>query len=86
MKKIMVEFNLVLENSRLKEDIGIEQLHFSKCTFNILSTEYYRESLDDNGDPEPYTTVITDTNLILCLDITYDAFDKLYKKLSNENE
>ncbi len=39
----MVEFNLVLENSRLKEDLGIEHLHFSKCTFNIANIEYFRE-------------------------------------------
>lgn len=82
----MVEFNLVLENSRLKEDIGIEQLHFSKCTFNMLSIEYYRESLDSNGDPEPYTTIVTDTGLLLCLDVEYKDFDKLYKNVINEDE
>lgn len=85
-KAIMVEFNLVLENSKLKEDLGIENLQFSKCTFNILNVEYFRESLDSQGDPEPYTIAILDTGLTLCLDITYNDFKKLFIKTVEENE
>ncbi len=79
-KIVMVEFNLVLENSRLKEDLGIENLHFSKCTFNIANIEYFRESLNGDGEAEPYTVAILDTGSILCLDITYENFKKLYTK------
>jgi hypothetical protein len=79
-KIVMVEFNLVLENSKLKEDMGIESLQFSKCTFNIANVEYFRESLDSDGEVEPYTMVILDTGSVLCLDITYEDFKKLYKK------
>lgn len=81
----MVEFSLVLENSRLKEDMGIESLTFSKCCFNILAVDYYRESFDDEGNVEPYTVVVLDTNRQLTLDLPYTEFKKIYaKKILNE--
>ena len=84
-KVVMVEFNLVLENSRLKEDLGIEHLHFSKCTFNLLTVDYYRESFDGEGEIEPYTVVILDTGILLTVDIPYNEFKKIYtKKILNE--
>jgi len=84
-ERVMVEFRLVLENSRLKEDMGIESLTFSKCSFNILAVEYYRESFDDDGNLEPYTVAILNTGLQLTLDLPYDQFKKIYtKKISNE--
>lgn len=86
MKSIIVEFNLVLENSRLKEDMGIEQLMFSKCSFNMLDVEYFRESLSADGDAEPYTVVGLETGLILCLDVTYEEFKILFKKAIEKNE
>lgn len=76
----MLEFNLVLENSRLKEDIGIEVLHFAKCMFNILDVEYYRESFDDEGNVEPYTVIILDTGIQISLDIPYEEFKDIYRK------
>lgn len=87
MKKvIIVEFNLVLENTKLKEDMGIESLQFSKCSFNILNVEYFRESLDSNGEIEPYTVVVLETGLSLCLDIEYEKFKRLFIKTIEENE
>lgn len=84
-ERLMVEFSLVLENSRLKEDMGIESLTFSKCCFNILAVDYYRESFDDEGNVEPYTVVILDTGRQLTLDLPYEQFKKIYtKKMSNE--
>ena len=83
--RIMVEFNLVMENSKLKEDMGIESLHFSKCTFNLCNIEYFRESFDSDGELEPYTVAILDTGLLLTLDVPYPDFKKLYtKKIINE--
>jgi len=76
----MVEFGLVLENSRLKEDMGIESLTFSKCCFNILAVDYYRESFDDEGNVEPYTVVILDTGRQLTLDLPYSDFKKFIQK------
>ena len=76
----MVEFGLVLENSRLKEDMGIESLTFSKCCFNILAVDYYRESFDDEGNVEPYTVVILDTGRQLTLDLPYSEFKKFIQK------
>lgn len=76
----MVEFSLVLENSRLKEDMGIESLTFSKCCFNILAVDYYRESFDDEGNVEPYTVVILDTGRQLTLDLPYSEFKKFIQK------
>ena len=76
----MVEFDLVLENSRLKEDMGIESLTFSKCCFNILAVDYYRESFDDEGNVEPYTVVILDTGRQLTLDLPYSDFKKFIQK------
>lgn len=76
----MLEFNIVLENSRLKEDIGIEVLHFAKCMINILDVEYYRESFDDEGSIEPYTLIILGTGIQISLDIPYEEFKDIYKK------
>jgi len=79
-ERVMVEFGLVLENSRLKEDMGIESLTFSKCCFNILAVDYYRESFDDEGNVEPYTVVILDTGRQLTLDLPYNDFKKFIQK------
>jgi hypothetical protein len=76
----MLEFNIVLENSRLKEDMGIEVLHFAKCMFNILEVDYYRESFDDEGTVEPYTVIILDKGIQITLDVPYDEFKDIYKK------
>lgn len=76
----MVEFGLVLENSKLKEDMGIESLTFSKCCFNILAVDYYRESFDDEGNIEPYTVVVLDTGTLLTLDLPYSDFKKHIQK------
>ena len=78
MKEI-VEFNLVLENTKLKETMDIEQLQFARCSFNIFDISYYRESLDTDGDKEPYTVIILESGLSLCLDVTYGEFDYIYK-------
>ena len=78
MKEI-VEFNLVLENTKLRENMGIEQLQFARCSFNIHDISYYRESLDAEGDKEPYTVIILESGLSLCLDVTYGEFDYIYK-------
>ena len=78
MKEI-VEFNLVLENTKLRENMGIEQLQFARCSFNIDDISYYRESLDAEGDKEPYTVIILESGLSLCLDVTYGEFDYIYK-------
>jgi hypothetical protein len=79
-ERVMVEFGLVLENSKLKEDMGIESLSFSKCCFNILAVDYYRESFDDEGNVEPYTVVILDTGSQLTLDLPYNDFKKYIEK------
>lgn len=76
--KNIVQFNLVLENSKMKEDLGIEQLHFSKCSFDLDGVIYYRESVDDDGEPEPYTLIIIDPGISICIDIPYDDFHKLF--------
>jgi hypothetical protein len=78
MKEI-VEFNLVMENSKMKEDLGIEHLQFARCSFNIFDISYYRESLDTDGEKEPYTVIILESGLSLCLDVTYGEFDYIYK-------
>lgn len=82
--KILVEYNLVLENSRLKEDMGIESLHFSKSTFNILDVMYFRESFTDDGELEPYTLLMLEPGIILTIDIPYEEFKTVYKKIINE--
>jgi hypothetical protein len=83
--RVMVEFNLVMENSKLKEDMGIESLHFSKCTFNLCNIEYFRESFDADGELEPYTVAVLDTGILFTLDVPYTEFKKLYtKKIENE--
>jgi len=79
-KRVMLEFNIVLENSRLKEDIGIEVLHFAKCMINILDVEYYRESFDDEGSVEPYTVIILGTGIQITLDVEYNNFKEIHKK------
>lgn len=84
--KVMMELSLVLENSKLKEDMGIESLHFAKCTFNILTIDYYRESFTEDGELEPYTVVILDTGILLTVDKPYEEFKYIYNKAIKEYE
>lgn len=73
MKQLFKEFGLVLENSKMKEDMGIEQLIFSRLTFDLTTILGFRESMNDMGELEPYTVVYTDT-AHYCLDISYTDF------------
>ena len=73
MKQLFKEFGLVLENSKMKEDMGIEQLIFSRITFDLTTITGFRESMNDMGDIEPYTVIYTDT-AHYCLDISDTDF------------
>lgn len=82
--KILVEYNLVLENTRLKEDIGIESLHFSKSTFDLLDITYFRESFTDDGELEPYTVIVLESGILMTIEVPYEEFKTLYIKKINE--
>lgn len=75
---VFKEFGLVLEDKNMKENLGIEKLCFSKITIDLTTTIAYRESLNDDGEYEPYTYLYTDQGVHFCLDIPYDDFSIIF--------
>lgn len=74
MKPVFKEYGLVLENSKLKEDLGIESLIFAKITVDITSLIAFRESVNDDGNTEPYTVIYLDNGQSFCIEVPYDDF------------
>lgn len=74
MKPVFKEYGLVLENMKLKEDLGIESLIFAKITVDITSLIAFRESVNDQGEPEPYTVIYLDNGQSFCIEVPYDDF------------
>lgn len=78
MQPIFKEYNVVLENSKLLEELGIEKLMFAKVTIDLTQVVVFRESLDANGDIEPYTIVYTEQGTSFCIDISYEDFQIMF--------
>jgi hypothetical protein len=74
MKPVFKEYGLVLENMKLKEDLGIESLIFAKITVDITSLIAFRESVNDQGEPEPYTVIYLDNGQSFCIEVSYEDF------------
>jgi len=74
MKPVFKEYGLVLENMKLKEDLGIESLIFAKITVDITSLVAFRESVNDQGEPEPYTVIYLDNGQSFCIEVSYEDF------------
>lgn len=74
MKPVFKEYGLVLENSKLKENLGIESLIFAKITVDISSLIAFRESVNDDGQTEPYTVIYLDNGQSFCIEVPYDDF------------
>lgn len=78
MKSLFKEYNIVLENLKLKEDMGIDALIFAKITVDVAQLVSFRESVNDNGDIENYTVVHTLSGHTFCLDIPYEEFQIMF--------
>ncbi len=87
MKPIFKEYGLVLENSKLKEDLGIESLIFTKITVDLTTLIAFRESVNDNGEIEPYTYIYLENGQSFCIEISYDDFLIVFHtEVINKNE
>lgn len=73
------EFEVVLENSKMKEDLGIEVLATAKCVIDLSSVIAYRESITEDDQPEPYTIVYF-AGFSWTLNIPYDEFRILHNR------
>lgn len=80
-----VELTAVLENVKMKEDMGIEQLYRSRLMINITDVEGFRESTDDDGNIEPFVMLYMKDGKVFCIDLPYDDFKILFKKYKNDN-
>jgi hypothetical protein len=76
----MTDFEVVLENIKLKEDLGIEQLIIANCTIDLFSVIAYRESYTEDGELEPYTIVVLPYGVAYCLNIPYEEFKILHNR------
>jgi hypothetical protein len=62
---VFKEFGLVMEDKNMKENLGIEKLCFSKVTIDLTTLIAFRESLNDDGEYEPYTYITYDDFCII---------------------
>jgi len=69
-----------MENSKIKEMTGTEVLSFVPFSFNLSTVTAYRQSVDDNGDPEEYSVVYTEIGQVWCIDVPYGEFDYTMNK------
>jgi hypothetical protein len=75
----------VLENAKMKEDMGIEQLYRVRQMINMYDVDSFRESIDDDGNLESFVMIYMKDGSRYCIDKTYDEFKKLFKKYNNDN-
>ena len=73
------EFEVVLENIKMKEDLGIEVLMTAKCVIDLSSVIAYRESVSEDEEIEPYTIVLLPST-IWTLNIPFPDFKKLHNR------
>lgn len=65
----------VVESTK-NRDLGIKSLIFIKQAFLKDDVVEFRESVDDDGNVEPYTYVLT-TNGEMCINMRFSDFAKL---------
>ena len=82
----MFECNIVMENKRIKEMTGREELSFVPFSFDLSIVTGFRQSLTDEGDLEDYSVVYTEYGDVWCIDVSYDDFKHEIKKLEDDNK
>lgn len=82
---IHIELIAVLENVKMKEDIGIEQLYKVRQTINMLEVDGFRESVSEDGEIEPFVIVYMRDGSRCCFDKTYNDFKILFNTYNNDN-
>ena len=73
------EFEVVLENIRMKEDLGIEVLATAKCVIDLASIIAYRESFSEDMEVEPYTIILL-PGVSWTINIPYNEFKILHNR------
>lgn len=69
---------IVVESAK-QRDLGIKNLIFIKQAFAKEDVLEYRESVDDEGDVEPYTYVFT-TQSEFCVNMTFENFKRFMEE------
>ena len=82
----MFECNIVMENKKLREMTGQENLIFPPFSFDLSIVTGYRQSVNDEGELEDYTVLYTEFGDVWCIDVSYDEFKHTYKKHEDDNK
>jgi len=77
---MMLDCEFVLENAEKAEDLGIEMLITVPGSIDLSEVRHYRQSVDNDGNPEDFTIIYTVSNLTFCIDMTIGEFKYNYKK------
>ncbi len=82
---MLVETNIIMNNIKIKELTGKESIILTPFSFDISMITAYRQSVDDDSNPEDYTVIYTEYGDVYCIDITYGEFNYMYKKYIDAN-
>lgn len=82
---MIVDCNIIMNNIKIKELTGKESIILTPFSFDISMVTAYRQSIDDDSNPEDYTVIYTEYGDVYCIDITYGEFNYMYKKFTDAN-
>jgi hypothetical protein len=82
---MLVETKIVMSDLRVKELTGNDSIILMPFSFDISMVTAYRQSIDNEANPEDYTVVYTEYGDVYCIDITYGEFNYMYKKFIDAN-
>ena len=80
-----IETKAVMENSHLQELTGKQSLVFIPYSFQLDEVIAYRPSLDEVGEPEPYTNIFFKSGENECVEIEYSKLNSLIMNQSLNN-
>ena len=71
---------MILTNVKSKELTGVEELVFVPAVIDVDDVVHFRQSVDDDGNLEPYSYIYTETIGSMCIDIPFLEFKELFLK------
>jgi len=69
---------MILTNVKSKELTGMEELIFVPAVIDITDVVHFRQSVDDDGNLEPYSYIYTETIGSMCIDIPFSEFKEIF--------
>jgi hypothetical protein len=77
----LFQTEVILENAHEKELLGKSEDIFVKYTLNLNDVSSFRETLDDDGNLEPFTQVYLKSGHSHCINITFSNFLKIMQNV-----